>query len=337
MTEGRLVSIGMPVYNAQRHLRESLDSLLAQDHTELEIIVSDNASTDGTEAICRSYAERDARIRYHRSDTNRGAVWNFNHVLELARGEYFMWAAHDDLRVPEYVSRCLGMLDNQADAVLCCTDVRFIDQAGRPVEPWNGLAGIRPAGRTVRARVNEIARGRCWWDYYGLIRTKVLRQTRGAQSVWGFDVVMLMELCLRGPVAIIREPLFVYRIDREKTTQQMASTLAPAGPTSGVDVNWSAMTMQLATAIWAAPIGAVTRFALAVEFLLRFCILNGQTGAGMRRDALPTARRLWSAHRRVQAVVLVVLAGLIFPVQTRVGRGGYNLIRRIARAAQSPA
>lgn len=90
------VSIGMPVYNGEKFIRVALDSLLSQTFVDFELIISDNASTDGTEAICREYAARDLRIRYVRQSENRGAVVNFKFVLDDAVGEYFMWAAHDD-------------------------------------------------------------------------------------------------------------------------------------------------------------------------------------------------------------------------------------------------
>jgi len=91
-----LVSIGMPVYNGARYIREALDSLLGQTFTDFELIISDNASTDSTEAICREYAAKDQRIRYIRQSHNLGASGNFKFVLDQALGEYFMWAAHDD-------------------------------------------------------------------------------------------------------------------------------------------------------------------------------------------------------------------------------------------------
>ncbi len=90
------VSIGMPVYNGEPFIREALDSLLAQTFTDFDLIISDNASTDGTEAICQEYAAKDKRIRYIRQTENRGATANFQFVLDEAVGEYFMWAAADD-------------------------------------------------------------------------------------------------------------------------------------------------------------------------------------------------------------------------------------------------
>lgn len=92
-----IVTIGMPVYNGERFICEALDSLLAQTFTDFELIVSDNSSTDATESICRNYAEQDSRVRYIRQIENLGALRNFQFVLNEANGDYFMWAACDDI------------------------------------------------------------------------------------------------------------------------------------------------------------------------------------------------------------------------------------------------
>src|SRR5262245_11232182 len=78
------VSIGMPVYNADKFLPEALQSLVNQSFADFEIVISDNASTDRTEEICRSYAQRDQRIRYFRNTTNIGVFRNFNQVFHLS-------------------------------------------------------------------------------------------------------------------------------------------------------------------------------------------------------------------------------------------------------------
>lgn len=91
------VSIGMPVYNGENYIREALDSLLAQTFTNFELIISDNASNDATETICREYAARDSRIRYFRQSNSIGGLGNFLFVLDEAAGEYFIWASHDDV------------------------------------------------------------------------------------------------------------------------------------------------------------------------------------------------------------------------------------------------
>src|SRR3954467_5074495 len=95
-TKGPRLTVGLPTYNGEDYLASALDSLLAQTFTDFELIISDNASTDATESICREYAAKDARIRYIRQEKNRGAASNFRFVLDKSGGKYFMWAACDD-------------------------------------------------------------------------------------------------------------------------------------------------------------------------------------------------------------------------------------------------
>ena len=102
-----LVSMGMPVYNGAKYLREALDSLLAQTYKDFELVISDNASTDDTAKICQEYARKDRRIRYIRRKENVGGWKNFDFVRREARGRYFVWAAHDDLRGKSYLEKCL--------------------------------------------------------------------------------------------------------------------------------------------------------------------------------------------------------------------------------------
>lgn len=109
------VSIGMPVYNGEPFIREALDSLLAQTFTDFELIISDNASTDGTEAICREYVAKDSRIRYVRWPENREAEANFKFVLNDAVAEYFMWAAADDRWSPKFIEYLLDGLNGHPE------------------------------------------------------------------------------------------------------------------------------------------------------------------------------------------------------------------------------
>lgn len=331
MTWRPLVSIGMPLFNAERHLAEALDSLLAQDYPNLELIISDNASTDATESICREYAARDKRISYHRTEANQGAVWNFNHVFELAQGELFMWAAHDDVRAPAFVSCCVAALDGHPEAVLCCTGVGFIDENSKEVHAWFDL--VPPVGKTVGARVGAIARARYWLDFYGLIRRKTLAQTRLAQPVWGFDVVIGMELCLRGLMLLVPQRLFFYRIDYAKTPQFVASSLGSLDGSGPVPVNWSAMTLELARSIWLAPLNALPRLALIGRLVLQLCVFNGMVGLGIRNDVRPNAAAAWKDRRFGRLAALIVMAALVFPVQNRLVRGAYRLVRPRKRTA----
>lgn len=111
------VSIGVPVYNGEKSLCLALDSLLTQTFSGFELVISDNASTDGTETICREYAARDQRIRYVRQSTNIGTAANFKFVLDEARGEYFMWAACDDTRSPDFIELNFKFLSENPEYV----------------------------------------------------------------------------------------------------------------------------------------------------------------------------------------------------------------------------
>ncbi len=126
------VSIGMPVYNGEKFIREALDSLLLQTFTDFELIISDNASTDGTEAICREYAEKDHRVRYVRQVENLGAIANFKFVLDEAVAEYFMWAAADDVWDKNWVDALLPV--SAAGQCLAYGTVQTIDSNGNHMQ-----------------------------------------------------------------------------------------------------------------------------------------------------------------------------------------------------------
>jgi glycosyltransferase involved in cell wall biosynthesis len=115
------VSIGMPVYNGERYIEQAIESILAQTFSDFELIISDNASTDRTADICRSYAVRDRRIRYCRNETNIGYGRNQNLVIELSSGEYFLCAHHDDVRAPQCLERFLEIHEKNPTVVLSYT------------------------------------------------------------------------------------------------------------------------------------------------------------------------------------------------------------------------
>ena len=151
------VSIGMPVYNGAAFLRESLDSLLSQTYEDFELVISDNGSTDGTQNICRAYATEDVRIRYYREEENRGAAWNYNRVFELARGEYFKWAAHDDVHAPTFLERCVEVVDNNPDVLWCFSRHTHVDCYGRPLaNPKAGDISYLKADGSDRSSLDSV-------------------------------------------------------------------------------------------------------------------------------------------------------------------------------------
>jgi glycosyltransferase involved in cell wall biosynthesis len=115
--QGRL-SIGLPVFNGEQLIEQALDSLLAQTFQDFQLIISDNASTDRTPEICKDYQARDSRVHYTCMDKNYGAARNFNRVFELASGQYFKWAAHDDIIEPTFLQQCIDVLDQNPSCAI---------------------------------------------------------------------------------------------------------------------------------------------------------------------------------------------------------------------------
>lgn len=126
-TNSACVSIGMPVYNGEEYIRDAIDALLHQTFADFELIISDNASSDQTESICREYAQRDARIVYCRQKENHGAAANFQFVLDRAQADLFMWAAYDDEWAKNYLMDATALLgDGNIDFVFPAFSVRSI-------------------------------------------------------------------------------------------------------------------------------------------------------------------------------------------------------------------
>lgn len=190
-----LVSIGIPIYNEERFLSQSIKSLLAQDYGNIKFIISDNASTDGTERICREMLQLDGRIEYRRMDHNQGAVANFRQALEFADGKYFMWASGHDLWQPNYVSACVKLLEREPEAVIAFGCSNWIDAQGNPM--------LRTSGWTDTRGMESIARfhSLLWGNIHpilGLIRVDALHKTRGFLNIAGADLILLSELILQG-------------------------------------------------------------------------------------------------------------------------------------------
>lgn len=190
------VSIGMPVYNGEKDIRAALDSMLAQTYTDFEFIISDNASADGTEAICREYAKKDSRIRYVRQVENRGPQANFEFVLNEARGEYFMWVAHDDIRSPDFLSVNLDFLCRNLDFVASTSPVRF--DGGKFDEIRMGDASLTGE---VAQRVIHFFRGRRFHAngrIYSLMRTATIRDCFITDFFLGSDWAIVLRLASKG-------------------------------------------------------------------------------------------------------------------------------------------
>ena len=125
------VSIGLPVYNGEKYLNKTLENLLGQSFTNIEIVISDDGSSDSTKDICKKYSDKDSRIRYFRQKNNFGMpVKNFRFVLDNAVGEYFMFASHDDTWSHKYIEELVNILDNNPDCSLAFSNYKIKNLLG---------------------------------------------------------------------------------------------------------------------------------------------------------------------------------------------------------------
>lgn len=206
------VTIGLPVYNGADYLREAIDSILAQTFVDFELVISDNASTDSTQRICEEFAARDERIRYVRADTNRGGSWNFHRVVELGRGEYFRWAAHDDTIRPTYLERCVKVLDDDPSVVLCHTSVEIIDAQGSS-EGVHQDPPMRRGAVEAHVRFRDVAtHGGRNHQIFGVIRREALFRIPPYGSHANADGVLLARLSLLGRFVKLDDVLQLMRV-----------------------------------------------------------------------------------------------------------------------------
>jgi glycosyltransferase involved in cell wall biosynthesis len=214
------VSIGVPVYNGQRFIRATLDSILAQTYTDFEVVICDNASTDSTEQICREYVARDPRVRYVRNDRNIGPAPNYNKCFEHARGELFKWCAADDIMGPDFLRRCVEELDQDPSLVAVWPSTKEIDVEGREMYVHDtevDLAVSSPARRLLNyATINH--RRHHATELWSVYRADVLR---GWQPLKGSfpsaDRLVVAHVILRGPMRRIPDFLFFNRSHGERS------------------------------------------------------------------------------------------------------------------------
>ncbi len=214
MEKPALITIGMPVRNEARFIRQTLDSLVVQATGNLELLISDNASTDTTPDICLEYASRYPFIRYHRFEENVGASENFGFVLREARGDYFMWAAGHDLWDPNFASECGSLLDRFPGAVLAFGCTRWVDAEGQPYPKstgWSDTRGTSAIGRYCTVfwgNMNPIL---------ALMRTEALRSQK-IENITGEDFAILLGLALRGDFVHAANTNWYRREFRRETT-----------------------------------------------------------------------------------------------------------------------
>jgi len=327
------VTIGLPTHNGEPFLAAALESLLAQDHPDFEIVVSDNASTDATPAILRSFAERDPRIRIDRSEAILTAAANFNRVFEAARGPYFMWAADDDLWDAAYVRRCVEALEARPIAVMACTGIRFIDPSGAPRDIDLGRYDNPDlSSRSVVERVRRLLRRGGWYQVYGVARTAALQQTHLFQDVYGPDVVVVLELALLGPILKVPEPLFSYRQYPDRTERTRVDRQGGVGDAGTVAaVRMTRLQESLSEAVRRSALSAPLRIRLVAE-ILRAVFLDDTPIGGVARREIET--RIRQARRDLDLSAYAKFSALKWVVAARAApAASRRLATRVRRGA----
>lgn len=189
-----LVSIGIPVFNESRFLRQSLEALILQDYPAIELIISDNASTDETQKICLEYASKYDWISYYRFDKNQGPTKNFNYVLQTATGKFFMWAAGHDLWASNFLTACVEILESHPKAIIAYGSSQWIDENNENFGREYGWVDTR--GMDVIARYFTIFWGNMH-PILGVIRKEMLSEYTLTSTV-GVDLIILSHLILKG-------------------------------------------------------------------------------------------------------------------------------------------
>jgi glycosyltransferase involved in cell wall biosynthesis len=242
MRKNPLISVGLPVYNGSPHLKDAIESLLAQTYGDFEIIISDNASTDDTQDVCEHYVRLDNRVRYHRNAKNIGLIKNFNSVFERAEAPYFKWVAHDDIHEPRYLECCFPPVRDDPSISVSHCETTLVDAAGISlpyedslnfcVDPANGCrwyldrtdcATRGPAPKRFR---DVLAYQIMCGPVYGLMPRHLLKQTVLNRTFFGSDKLLLAEMALLGRFHIVRERLFKKRMHAGMTSVKKGGSQA---------------------------------------------------------------------------------------------------------------
>jgi len=203
------VVVGLLVYNGENYISETIGSVLSQTLVDFRLIIGDNQSTDSTEEICRKYAEQDARILYQRHPENLGASGNHNVLFQTGDAPYFKWASHDDLLHPEFLEKCVEVLDGDSSIGVAHSRSHIIDEMGT-------LAGnLDFEVRLNHPRPSERFSRLLWAGYlpevHGVMRSSLIKNTKLFRGFAGDDRSFLAEMLLQGDVGYVEDYLFSRR------------------------------------------------------------------------------------------------------------------------------
>ena len=283
------VTIGLPVFNGERYIEETLDSIQAQTFRDWELVICDNASTDRTSDICSERAARDPRIRVFRNPSNIGGDRNYNRCFALSRGEYFFGIGADDIAEPEYLARTVAAMDAHPEAVFCHTRSRRMDPDGRPMDPYpprEFSASRRPSVRLREAILDTDQIFVC----LGLLRASALRQTPMLKPHPYSDSFLQAQLALIGPFVEI--PEFLFRRRHHGPTMSIydrAPWVSPEDQSAMFFPHWRRNREYFAAAAGAS--GGIAEKSRCLAVVFRYA-LRARQASQLLRDLRMAGRRL---------------------------------------------
>jgi glycosyltransferase involved in cell wall biosynthesis len=265
-----IVTIGMPIYNEDRFLEHTLESLLNQDYENIQILISDNASTDETGEIGARAASADDRVTYSRTDHNIGSAANFRRVQAMAAGKYFMWAAGHDEWSQNLVSESVAKLETKENTAIAFATSYWIDETGQRCERVAGYSDTR--GMDPMARFFTVFWGNMH-PVLGVMRLDYLRRTRGMQSFAGADLVLLSELVLMGDFVHVPQAWW-HRRDIRAQESHRERMRRYTGKEYGQASSWLnrwfpllRLPLDLVRVVWSARISRIQRLCLLFGLL----------------------------------------------------------------------
>jgi glycosyltransferase involved in cell wall biosynthesis len=217
------VSVGMPAYNSAKWIGAAIESILSQSFSDLELIVSDNASTDATVEICERFASADPRVRIVRQATNLGANRNYSYVLSAAKGTYFKWASSSDWCAPTFIEKCVAALERDSGAVLACPRTAVFDGAVERAQPRGPDLDLRSNDSGARL-VELLSTPGLNNAFNGVIRREALARASELGVYTGADIILMCELVLMGKFLLCDEQLFFRRMEIETATTLKSSS-----------------------------------------------------------------------------------------------------------------
>lgn len=273
-----LVTVGMFVHNEDDFIRDSITSILDQDYDNVEFIIADNASSDGTSEVCAELSAGNDRIDYVRHPQNIGAAENSTFVLERARGRYFMWASGHDLWSTDLISSCVESLERHPQAALAVGKSDWIDADGGALAEASGYYDTR--GLPAVARFFFAFWGNLH-PVLGVIRMDCLRAIPKIHACAGSDQIVLADLALQGDFLFVPRTSWSRRQPRKPETHR-AKLERYRSAEFGLTGHWIdrrlpllRLPLEIVRAIWrtealSAVEKLVTSLALPPVLLLRF-------------------------------------------------------------------